>query len=161
MEIQKKFIINPADLKLEQLLPNRPTVGNDVNVVLWRVIRLVGLYSILGDEAETVSYLTGKHIGKMLKITSVDDLGKQLTDLKIGKLSFPVHTHESVHMAIAECVTCDGISPALGRTVCQLEVGIVAGALENLYPNKKVSGLETKCIGGLGDPVCLIECSIL
>jgi len=33
--------------------------------------------------------------------------------------------------------------------------------LENLYPGKKIIGDEIKCIGGLGDEVCLIECKII
>ncbi|MEK7494213.1 MAG: V4R domain-containing protein, partial [Patescibacteria group bacterium] len=63
--------------------------------------------------------------------------------------------------AISECLTCDGISPPIGRAICQLEAGIVAGALETIYPGRKALGEETKCIGGLGDDVCLIECRII
>lgn len=160
MDVQTNFVVNPASLTLEQLAPNRPDVGSDVGVVLWRAIRLVGLYSILGEEAETVTYLTGKRIGQMLDVASVKELGAKLTELKLGVLSFPVDTPDEVHMDIRECVTCDGISPPMGRPVCQFEVGMVAGALERIYPGKKVTGLESRCIGGLGDAVCRIECRI-
>lgn len=161
MDAQKEWIINPAGLNLSQIMPDRPSMGNDVSVLLWRVIRVIGLNSILGEEAEMVSYLTGKHIGKMLQIKDVDDLLKQLTDLKVGKLSATVNSPEAVHIAIEECVTCAGISPALGKPLCSLEVGLVTGALETINPGKKVTGVESKCIGGLGDPVCLAECNII
>lgn len=155
------FIRNPADLKIEDLLPNRPTVGNDISVVLWRLVRVVGFYDILGEEAEDISYFTGKKIGKMLEAKNIDELYRQLTDLKIGKLDFSVSGSDLVQMAIRECLTCAGIAPRLGRPICQLEVGIVAGALENIYKGKKVSANETKCIGGLEDDVCLVECRII
>lgn len=155
------FIRNPADLKIEDLLPNRPTVGNDISVVLWRLVRVVGFYDILGEEAGHVSYFTGKKIGKMLGAKNIDELYRQLTDLKIGKLDFSVSGSNLVQMAIEECLTCAGISPELGKPICQLEAGIVAGALENIYEGKKVSANETKCIGGLKDSVCLVECRII
>jgi len=160
MDTSRPLVRSPSELTLSQLAPHRPTVGDEVGVVLWRAIRLVGLYSILGDEAETITYLTGKHIGMMLDVKSVEELGAELTRLKLGKLTFPVNSPEEVHMDIAECVTCDGISPPIGRPVCQLEVGIVAGALERMHPGKKVTGFESLCIGGLGDAVCRVECKI-
>lgn len=162
MEIKnQEFIRNPADLDISQILPYRPTVGNDIPVVLWRLIRVIGLQQILGTETAHTTYFAGKQIGKMLKVKTVDELGKELSNLKIGKLSFPVNTSEMVHMAIDECITCAGITPPLGKAICQMEVGIVAGALEIIYPGKKAVGEETQCIGGLGDRVCLAECTII
>ncbi len=154
------FIRNPADLKISDLLPDRPTVGNDIPVILWRLIRLVGLYNILGEEAQEVSYFTGKNIGQMLEIKNIDEIYKLLTDLKIGKIDF-FSAPNLVHVSIQECFTCSGITPPLGRPICHLESGIIAGALENIYKEKKIFSEETKCIGGLGDKVCLIECKII
>lgn len=152
---------NPADLTLANLMPRRPTIGPDVPVVLWRLIRLVSLHDILGDEAPAVAYLMGKRLGAMLGVKTIEELHEQLTRLKIGKLDFSVNTPDAVHLAIGECVTCDGITPPIGRAICQLEAGIVTGALETIYQGKKALGEETKCIGGLGDDVCLIECRII
>lgn len=157
----KEFTRNPADLDISGLLPRRPTTGPDIPVVLWRLLRLVSLYKVLGEETPTVSYFLGKNIGNMLSIKTPDDIQRQLTALKIGKINFSATSPNIVHLAIAECMTCDGITPPLGKAVCQLEAGIVAGALENLYPDKKIIGEEVKCIGGLGDEVCLIECTII
>lgn len=152
---------NPADLTLANLMPRRPTMGPDVPVVLWRLIRLVSLNDILQDEAPAVTYLMGKRLGAMLGVKTIEELHEQLTRLKVGKLDFSVNTPDAVHLAIGECVTCDGITPPIGRAICQLEAGIVAGALETIYPGRKALGEETKCIGGLGDDVCLIECRII
>lgn len=150
-----------ADLTLANLMPRRPTIGPDVPVVLWRLIRLVSLHDILRDEAPAVAYLMGKRLGAMLGVKTIEELHEQLTRLKIGKLDFAVNTPDVVHLAISECVTCDGITPPIGRAICQLEAGIVAGALETIYPGRKTIGEETKCIGGLGDDVCLVECRII
>lgn len=155
------FTRNPKDLTIADLLPNRPTVGNDTSVVLWRLVRLVGMYDILGEETETISYFTGKRIGNMLEAKDVGELCKKLMDMKIGVLSVSADTPDLVQVSIKECLTCSGITPPLGRPVCHLEAGIVAGALERIYADKKISGSETKCIGGLGDDECLVECRIL
>lgn len=157
----QEFIRNPAELTISDILPYRPTVGNDIPVILWRLIRVIGLHQILGEETAHMSYFTGKEIGKMLKVKTIDELAKELSDLKIGKISVPVHTSDMAHIAVDECITCAGMKPPLGRAICQMEVGIVAGALEIIYPEHKVIGEETQCIGGLGDRVCLIECKIL
>ncbi len=152
---------NPKDLTLANLTPRRSTIGPDIPVVLWRLLRLVSLHDILGDETAAVVYLMGKHLGAMLGVKTVEELHEQLTRLKIGKLDLSINTPDVVHLAISECLTCDGISPPIGRAICQLEAGIVAGALETIYPGRKALGEETKCIGGLGDDVCLIECRII
>ena len=152
---------SPADLTLANLMPRRPTMGPDVPVVLWRLMRLVSLNDILRDDAPMVAYLMGKRLGAMLGAKTIEELHEQLTRLKIGKLDFSVNTQDAVHLAIGECVTCDGITPPIGKAICQLEVGIVAGALETIYPGRKAVGEETKCIGGLGDDVCLVECRII
>lgn len=157
----QEFKINPANLKISNLLPDRPMLGNDVSVVLWRLVRIVGLYQILGEETPTLAYFTGKQIGKMLEVKSIREIQDKLTELKVGKIEFPVVHDDVIHLSIGECATCVGISPILGMPICQLEAGIVVGALEMIYPDKKVSGIETKCIGGLGDDVCLVECQLL
>jgi predicted hydrocarbon binding protein len=153
--------IDPSTLTIEQLQPKRPKTGNDVSVVLWRLIRLVGMHNILKEETPIVSYLVGKQIGRMFKPANVAELKQKLIDMKVGVIEVTKETDSSVHIAFGECLTCAGITPPLGKAICQLEAGLVAGALENIYPGRKVSGVETKCMGGLGDDVCLIECSIL
>lgn len=157
----EEFIRDPKKLNINDLSPERPTIGDDVSVILWRLIRVVGLHQLLGEDAPETSYFIGKNIGRMLEVKSADELLKKLVDLKIGKLDFAVNTDEAVHINISECVTCSGIKPPLGKAICQLETGIIAGALEHIHQGKKVISKETKCIGGLGDEVCKIECEII
>lgn len=159
--MRPEFIRHPADLTIDQLLPDRPTVGPDVSAVLWRLIRVVGIYQLLGEETPMRLYFTGKNVGKMLKVKTIEELQAELMKLKIGKISVANEEPEMVRVGIAECLTCAGIKPALGGPICQFEAGIVAGALENVYSGAKVSAEEKKCIGGLGDEVCLMECRIL
>jgi len=159
--MSQEFQFDPKNLKLENIQSDRPTIGNDVSVVLWRLARVIGLHSILEEETPTVIYFAGKQIGKMLGAKSIQEIKEKLVELKIGTIDFPVANEEAIHMSIGECVTCAGIKPSLGRPICQLEAGIVVGALEAIYPDKKISGEETKCIGGLGDKVCLVECRML
>ena len=158
--MEDKFI-DPATLTLEQLKPNRPKTGNDVSVVLWRLIRLVGMNHVLKGETIQITYLLGKQIGRMFKVNKVSDLKQLLLDMKVGVIEIVKETDDGVHVAFGECLTCAGITPPLGRPICQLEVGLVAGALENIFSHSKVTGVETKCMGGLGDDVCLIECKII
>ena len=158
---EKDFIREPANMNIEDLKPERPTIGNEIPVLLWRLVRIVGMHSVLGDETPTAVYFIGKNIGKLLEIHSTEELQKILTELKIGKLKVLSDTPELFQIAVGECITCAGIHPPLGKAICQLEVGIVAGALEHIHQDKKVIGKETKCMGGLGDEVCLIECQII
>lgn len=159
--MEEGFIKNPEELNIENFVSYRPTLGDEVSVVLWRLIRIGGLYKIFEEEAETISYFIGKHIGQMLNIKSIGDVKKKLTDFKLGIIDFPLLSDNLIHMTIVECATCSGIKPVLGRPICQLEVGILAGVLENIYPEKKITASEIKCIGGLGDEVCLVECQII
>ena len=160
-EDSKDFIREPGNLNIEDLKSDRPTVGDEMPVLLWRLVRIAGMHQILGEETPTAIYFIGKRIGKLLEVHSIEELQKTLTELKVGKLKILSDTPNFFQIAIGECVTCSGIHPPLGKAICQLETGIVAGALEHIYQDKKVIGEETKCIGGLGDEVCQIECQII
>ena len=159
--MSQEFQFDPKNLKLENIQSDRPTIGDDVSVVLWRLVRVFGLHSILEEETPTVIYFAGKQIGKMLGAKNMEEIKEKLVQLKIGTIDFPVANEEAVHVSIGECVTCAGIKPVLGQPICQLEAGIVVGALEVIYPDKKIIGEETECIGGLGDKVCMVECRLL
>lgn len=159
--MEEEIFIDPVTLSINQLVPKRPIVGDNVPVILWRLIRLVGMHNILKEETATITYLLGKQIGKMLEVKNVEDLKDELIKLKIGLIDIKLNTPTNVHISIGECLTCSGITPPLGRPICQLEVGIVAGALEKIYDGKKVTGVETECIGGMGNAVCLAECTIV
>lgn len=159
--VNEEFFKNPKELNMENLASYRPTIGDEISVTLWRLIRIGGLYKIFEEETETISYFIGKRIGQMLKVENIDDIKKKLINFKLGVIDFPVLSDSLVQITIAECATCSGVKPPLGKPICQLEVGIFVGALETIYPEKKITASEIKCIGGLGDEACLIECQII
>lgn len=155
------FLKNPEELNMENLTSYRPTIGDEISVVLWGLIRIGGLYRIFEEETETILYFIGKRVGQMLQVENIDDIRKKLTNFKLGIIDFPVLSDSLIHITITECATCSGIKPALGKPICQLEVGIFVGALESVYPGKKIIASEIQCIGGLGDEACLVECQII
>src|SRR3989344_5177894 len=89
--MSQEFQFDPRSLKLENIQPDRPTVGGDVSVVLWRLVRVIGLHSILEEETPTVIYFTGKQIGKMLGAKNIQEIKEKLIQLKIGTIDFPVN----------------------------------------------------------------------
>lgn len=159
--MEKKLERGADAFDVKNLLPLRPTMGDDCPVLLWRLIRMVGLPKLLAEDAPLAIYLMGKDIGKTLKIKNIEDLASKLTELKIGKIILSGMTKDYLRVEIGECLTCSGIAPVAGAPVCHLETGIIAGILEGLYPDRKIIGEEIKCIGGLGDDICLIECRII
>src|SRR3989344_7529697 len=121
--MDKETFIDPVSLNMGQLVPRRPVVGDNIPVILWRLIRLVGMHNILKEETATITYLLGKQIGQMFEVKNIEDLKSELIGLKIGLIDVRLSTETSVHIAIGECLTCAGITPSLGRPICQLEVG--------------------------------------
>ncbi|MEK7097336.1 MAG: hypothetical protein AAB906_00640, partial [Patescibacteria group bacterium] len=85
------------DFDLNRLTVKRPTMGDDIPVFLWKLIRIVGFHRVLEEETPVISYFMGKQIGKMVKVGNIKELQKKLTDLKIGKISFPVNSANRVH----------------------------------------------------------------
>lgn len=159
--MEKKSERGANALNINNFLPLRPTVGDDFPVLLWRLIRMVGLPKILEEDAPIATYLMGKDIGKILKLKNLEEMTNKLAELKIGKIILSSKTKDYLRVEIGECLTCSGITPIAGRPLCHLETGIIAGVLEGLYPDRKIIGEEIKCIGGLGDDVCLVECRII
>ncbi|WP_456375347.1 V4R domain-containing protein [Methanocaldococcus sp.] len=128
---------------------NRPTLGNEVSVVILRVIRHLTLEEIIGIGSGGILYRAGKNIGMSLQFDELDDFLDWIEKSKIG-----IPEVDGNFVRIYECVTCSGIS-YIGRTVCHFEGGLVAGFLEKLW-NKHVLAKEVKCFG-LGHDVCEFE----
>src|SRR3989344_3843986 len=89
--MSQEFQFDPKNLKLENIQSDRPTIGDDVSVVLWRLVRVIGLHSILEEETPMVIYFAGKQIGKMLGAKNVEEIKEKLVQLKIGTIDFPVN----------------------------------------------------------------------
>jgi predicted hydrocarbon binding protein len=70
----------------------------------------------------------------------------------------PKLTASKIHVDVYECVTCAGMT-RVGRTLCHLEGGMIAGVVESVT-KKKARALEVTCIGGLGHDACGFDVSI-
>lgn len=136
--------------------PSRPSLGTNVPVSLYRIIRLISMGEALGEASGTVMYNIGKNIGKSLQLQKIEDLINIVRELKIGLARVVSRESNKIIIEIDECVTCSGI-PNIGRPVCHLEAGLVAGSLSKIL-NKLVRVKETKC-WGLGDKVCEMTCT--
>ncbi|HMI86825.1 MAG TPA: V4R domain-containing protein [Polyangiaceae bacterium] len=136
----------------------RPTLGNDAGVALFRLLRLVALEDIIGRGAAGTAYVAGKKLGLALGITKLEDFLALCTELKIGVIKVPKITASKLRVDVYECVTCAGMT-RVGRTLCHLEGGMIAGVVESVT-KKKARALEVTCIGGLGDEACGFDVTI-
>ncbi len=53
---------------------NRKRLGNEINIVLFRIIRFADLERFLGKGAESVFYYAGKDFGRTLEIYDIEEL---------------------------------------------------------------------------------------
>lgn len=133
----------------------RPSLGPDAGIALYRLLRLVALEDIIGRGASSTAYLAGKRLGLGLGLETLDGFLELCSALKIGIIKVPVLTASRIHVDVYECVTCSGLTP-VGRTVCHFEGGLVAGAVQSIL-KKRTRALEVTCIGGLGHESCGFE----
>lgn len=134
---------------------DRPTLGDQSAIALYRLLRLVALEDIIGRGAAGTAYVAGKKLGVALGLTSLDALLSVCNSLSLGIIKVPVLTESRIYVEVYECVTCSGMRP-VGRTLCQFEAGIVAGAVQTIT-GKSTRAKELTCIGGLGHDNCGIE----
>jgi predicted hydrocarbon binding protein len=131
---------------------DRPSLGPDAGVALYRLLRLVALEDIIGRGAAGIAYVAGKKLGLNLGLTSLEGFLELCAALKVGTIKVPVLTEHRIHVDVYECVTCSGLEP-VGRPLCQFEGGLVAGAVESIV-KKRTRAVEVTCIGGLGHDRC-------
>lgn len=131
---------------------DRPTLGPDAGVALYRLLRLVALEDIIGRGAAGTAYVAGKKLGLSLGLTNLDDFLALCTQLKIGVIKVPILKPNKVRVEVFECVTCSGLE-TVGRPLCHFEGGLIAGVVETVL-KKTIRAHETTCIGGLGHDNC-------
>ena len=136
----------------------RPSLGDDAGVALFRLLRLVALEDIIGRGAAGTAYVAGKKLGLALGVTKLEDFLALCATLKIGIIKVPKLTSSEIHIDVYECVTCSGMS-RVGRTLCHLEGGMIAGVVESVT-KKKARALEVTCIGGLGHDACGFDVAV-
>jgi predicted hydrocarbon binding protein len=131
---------------------DRPSLGNDAGVALYRLLRLVALEDIIGRGAAATAYIAGKKLGLGLGLPSLDAFLELCAALKVGRIDVPVISESRIHVDVYECVTCSGLEP-VGRALCHFEGGLIAGAVESIL-KKRTRAIEVTCIGGLGHESC-------
>jgi hypothetical protein len=137
----------------------RPQLGDDVGVVLYRLLRLVALEDIIGRGAAGTAYVAGRKLGNTLGIQRLEDFLELCATLKIGIIEVPVLTTSKIHVDVYECITCSGLQP-VGRTLCHFEGGLVAGVVETVT-KQRARAKETTCIGGLGHDACGFDIALV
>jgi predicted hydrocarbon binding protein len=137
----------------------RPSLGPDAGVALYRLLRLVALEDIIGRGAAGVAYVAGKKLGLNLGLSSLDGFLELCHALKVGVIKVPVLTNSRIHIDVFECVTCSGLEP-VGRPLCQFEGGLTAGAVQSIL-KKRTRAIEVTCIGGLGHECCGFDLELL
>ena len=136
----------------------RPVLGAEMPVALFRVVRLIAMEDILGRSVGSMLYNAGEKIGLSLDVASPAELVNLIEALKIGKVEVVEASAQCVVADVYECVTCSGLE-RVGYSICHFEAGLVAGALIKITRGS-VFVKETRCIGGLGDPMCRMEAAI-
>lgn len=122
--------------------PKRPTLGDSTPVVVFRLLRLLGMHKILGDSAGHTLYMAGKELGATLPVSSVEEFLKLVRDMKIGLPEIVDESEDRLVIFLKECITCSGL-PDIGQMVCNFEGGIIAGAVEKIT-GRPARAVQTK-----------------
>jgi len=120
----------------------RPRLGDEVPLVLFRILRIIGIRQILGESSGATLYMMGKHVGNMIGAKDLDDFRSQIQELKIGIPEVEVVDEDHLTVKLYECITCAGFIYT-GEMFCDMESGIIAGLLETIH-KKKAKSTQTK-----------------
>jgi predicted hydrocarbon binding protein len=120
----------------------RPTLGEEVPLVLFRILRIIGIRNILGESAGATLYMMGKHVGNMLGAKDISEFRERIKELKVGIPEVEIVDEDHVVVKLFECITCAGF-PNTGEMFCDMESGIIAGLLEKVY-GKRAKSTQTK-----------------
>jgi predicted hydrocarbon binding protein len=140
------------------------TCPNPPRDVLFRAIRLA--LQDLGPGMDDMLYALGRQFGREAVGPNLvgNDLCSALLELPrlwrlagLGKINITDCREDLAHIEEDECATC-GTMLQVGRPVCHLERGVIAGALEARL-GRTVSTRETKC-WGTGAGACEFEVTV-
>ena len=120
----------------------RPRLGEEVPLVLFRILRIIGIRQILGESSGATLYMMGKRVGAMVGAKDLDDLRAKIQELKIGIPEVEITDEDHLTVKLYECITCAGFIYT-GEMFCDMESGIIAGLLETIY-KKKTKSTQTK-----------------
>lgn len=120
----------------------RPNLGDDVPLLLFRVLRIIGIRQILGESSGAALYMMGKRVGNMINATTLENFRDRIRELKIGIPEVETVDEDHLVVKLYECITCAGFAYT-GEMFCDMESGIIAGMLENVF-GKKAKSTQTK-----------------
>jgi uncharacterized protein len=120
----------------------RPELGDEVPLTLFRILRIIGMRSILGESSGGTLYMMGKHIGKLIGAGDLTEFKDRIKELKIGIPEVEAVDEDHIVVKLYECITCAGFGNT-GEMFCDMESGIIAGLMEKIY-GKKAKSTQTK-----------------
>ena len=120
----------------------RPVLGENIPLVLYRILRIIGMRNILGETSGATLYMMGKQIGTMIGAVDLEDFKDKIKELKVGIPEVNIIDEDNVVVKLYECITCAGFTNT-GEMFCDMESGIIAGFLEKVY-GKKARSTQTK-----------------
>ncbi len=120
----------------------RPRLGEEVPLVLFRILRIIGIRQILGESSGATLYMMGKKVGAMVGARDLDDFRLKIQELKVGIPEVETIDEDHLNIKLYECITCAGFTYT-GEMFCDMESGIIAGLLESIY-KKKAKSTQTK-----------------
>lgn len=143
---------------------DRPILGNDIPILVFRVFRHFSagyVEEVLGRGAAVVFQNGGRDLGReagtMLYKPDPTEYLKEVCqfvrDSRIGILQPREVSDKLLVVDLDECITCAGMTP-IGKRICQFEVGFVAGVAEVLI-KRKPKAYETKCNAN-GEGTCQV-----
>ncbi|OPY70086.1 MAG: V4R domain protein [Syntrophorhabdus sp. PtaU1.Bin002] len=120
----------------------RPRLGEDIPLVLYRILRVIGMRNILGETSGATLYMMGKQVGAMVGAKDLAEFEAKIKELKVGIPEVQVINEDQLVVKLYECITCAGFTYT-GEMFCDMESGIIAGLLEGVY-GKKARSTQTK-----------------
>jgi hypothetical protein len=120
----------------------RPELGEEIPLTLFRILRIIGMRSILGESSGSTLYMMGKHVGNMIGSADMDEFKNRIRELKIGIPEVEIVDEDHIVVRLRECITCAGFGYT-GEMFCDMESGIIAGLMEKVY-GKKAKSTQTK-----------------
>lgn len=138
----------------EDLFPpggNEDSPGSQL--YLYRLLHLAAAQEITGPGLSPLSYVGVRKLARRLEIASGGQLAALFRDLGLGTLELD-HRHDRILVTVTPASTL-AKAPRQGLNPCELERGLIDGALE-LIAGVPVTTVETRC-RTRGDEVCSFE----
>jgi len=120
----------------------RPQLGDNIPLMLYRILRVIGMRKILGETSGATLYMMGKQVGAMIGAKDLGEFEKKIKELKVGIPEVQVVEEDYIIVKLYECITCAGFVYT-GEMFCDMESGIIAGLLESVF-KKKAKSTQTK-----------------